>query len=66
MAIQTESRTVTIGGVEYVAEAAMNSCSNVWSGVVRSGTKPLATAAGNSPEEAIANAIARATAAAAQ
>jgi hypothetical protein len=60
MAIQTESRSVVIGGVEYIAEAAMNSCSNVWSGVVRSGSKPIATAAGNSPEEALANAIARA------
>ncbi|MEO8541658.1 MAG: hypothetical protein ABI577_18100 [bacterium] len=58
--VPTESKAVRIGGQDYVAEAAMNSCSNVWTASVRSGTRPVATAAGTSAAEALANVIERA------
>ncbi|MGE3076499.1 MAG: hypothetical protein AB7N24_20730 [Dehalococcoidia bacterium] len=58
MPIPSQSKTVTIAGVEVVAEAVMNNCSNLWTATAKSPQKLLATAAGSSPETALANAIA--------
>ncbi len=60
MPIPSHSRTVTIAGLEVVAEAVMNNCSDLWTATVKSPDKLLATAAGSSPETALANAITRA------
>ena len=60
MAIPTQSRIVTIAGAEVVVEAALNNCSSLWTATAQSGGKLLATAAGSSPETALANAITRA------
>jgi len=55
--IPMETRTVSLNGVEYVAEASLNNWGDVWTAVVRSGTRPVATAAGTSPAEALANVV---------
>jgi hypothetical protein len=55
--IPTETKTIRILGTEYLAEASLNSCSNLWTAVVRSGTRPVASAAGTSAAEALANVI---------
>ena len=60
MPIPSHSRTVTIAGREFVAEAVMNNCSDLWTAVVKSDEKPVATAAGTTPEAALANVIAAA------
>ena len=60
MPIPSHSRAVTIAGRQLVAEAVMNNCSDLWTAVVKADEKPIATAAGSSPEAALANVIARA------
>ena len=60
MPVPVQSKDVTIAGREMVAEAMMNSCSNLWSATVRSPEKLVATGAGNTAEDALDEAIARA------
>jgi hypothetical protein len=63
MAVPFETHPVTIAGQELVAEAMMNSCSNLWTATVRASGRVVATGAGNTPEDAIAAAVERAEAA---
>ena len=63
MAVPFETHPVTIAGQDLVAEAMMNSCSNLWTATVRAAERVVATGAGNTPEGAIAAAVERAEAA---
>jgi hypothetical protein len=63
MTVPFHSREITIRGVEMVAEAMMNNCSNLWTGTVKSGDMLVATGAGSTPEAAMDAAVERAEAA---
>lgn len=60
MPIPFHSRNVTLGGKEFVAEAVMNNCSDLWTATVKAGETLVATGAGSTPDGAMANAVARA------
>ncbi len=55
-----QSETVRIGGVDMVVEATLNNCSSVWTAVVLSESKLVASGAGSSTQAAIKSAIERA------
>jgi hypothetical protein len=59
--IEVHSRKVRIGAAELLAEASMNSCSNLWAATIREGDRLVATAAGATPEGALDNVIEAAT-----
>jgi hypothetical protein len=63
MAVPFHSKLVRIEGLDLVAEAMMNNCSNLWTATVSSPQRLVATGAGTTPEAAMAAAIERAMAA---
>lgn len=58
--IEVHSKVLRISGRELLVEAALNNCSGVWTATVREGERLVTTAAGSSPEDALANAAERA------
>ncbi len=66
MPIPSHSQTIRLGDLDVIAEAVMNNCSSLWTATARSGDKLLATAAGSTPEAALANVVARVEEAAAK
>jgi hypothetical protein len=60
MPIPFHSRTVVIVGEDVVAEAVMNNCSDLWTATAKAAGRLVATAAGTTPEAALASAIAAA------
>ena len=60
MPIPFHSKTIRLGGEDFDAEAVMNNCSDLWTATVKSPDGLVASGAGTTPEDAMANAIARA------
>ncbi len=60
MPIPFHSRTVVIAGEELVAEAVMNNCSDLWTATAKVAGRLVATAAGTTPDAAMASAMAAA------
>jgi hypothetical protein len=60
MPIPSHTRTVKLADQTATVEAVMNNCSDLWTATVTVGNRLLGTAAGTTPESAMANAIAAA------